>query len=117
MEKPTSTFCGVKLYQQLASSVHYDETNLHYLRTISECKCPEHIDQEPYKLLTFPEIRQQLYNAIHELNMWCCRNIHQNSHNSKEIKALLEFSIEKILSLEDNTLLSLVSKVEQAEKK
>lgn len=104
--------CKVEYFDKLHKDIDLLDSTLR-MQIITECKCADHIDQEPYKFLTISEIRSKLYQAVHELNMWCCRNI---SDDSNEIRDLLSYIVSDVLSAEDNTLLSLLAKVEKAEK-
>jgi hypothetical protein len=94
--------------EQLASM--FNSTDEYYLRVVTECKCPEHIYQQPFELLEFPQIKVQVYNAIHELNMWCCRNVTSDTH---EIRSLLCYLMSVVLARDESTLLSLMNKVEK----
>jgi hypothetical protein len=77
-----------------------------FLKTITRCKCPDHIAENPIELPTINELNIQLAATIGELLDWGCDHMKEDSSGNS--RALIGFIEKNCLAPTPDALFSIV---------
>jgi hypothetical protein len=80
----------------------------HFQKTITKCKCPEHINENPINLPTISDLHQQLILVLNDLLDFGFDHI-----NDESAKKLISFIQRDCLSESPTSLFSLLDNLEK----
>jgi hypothetical protein len=107
----TTRSCAVKLLEEnLTGDEINGDFNDFYLKAISRCKCPDHINLMPVKLPSFNELHSKLCEDLTHLLEWNLEYLH-NDQTGNHV-ALHKFITEKCLGKSPDSLFSILFALE-----
>ena len=111
MQSQLRVQCHVKVIEQICTKVELETTYKDmYLRSVSSCNCPAHVNQNPVILPTIEELHSRICLDISELLDW--NQDHAYVDKSGNCKALRAFIEQSCLSNKPDSLFSILEKLE-----